>query len=60
MTIFFLTPTESYFTYTVSSATVHVLKTLICSHAIGIFENNLNVREIACLHMCDPSVKNTR
>lgn len=52
MTIF-LTPTESYFICTVSSATVLVLKTLICPHVTSTFENNLNVREISHLHMCD-------
>lgn len=52
MTIF-LTPAESYFICTVSSAAMLVLKTLVRPHVISTFENSLNVREISHLHMCD-------
>lgn len=52
MTVFIFN-TENYIACAVSSATTLVLKTLICSRAIGIFENNLNIRQILCLHMCD-------
>lgn len=45
MTIF-LTPAESYFICTVSSAAMLVLKILVCPHVISTFENSLNVREI--------------